>query len=802
MNINEANFTKYNYSVKLRKEYKQNSIIIICENNNNKKSYNTELNSESILFIKSLDELFQILYEWFKGNNSFIKENNDEIIIEVNDKNKNVLISLSLKEDNSNTTISTDKNNYDGGSESGVENFGQPFSDSISSIQKTTESKYKLDMSISNLSILIFIPNIEILNNSYTSDLNNLFNSIQSKNYKGKKLNELTDLLKLCLLKKISSDLMRDNNLQNLLKPELMNILTKLDENIHLTGYSYENLETMINEKKIYNIISYSNYLNNLDNSILNIHIIKYLLSLTNEKKKDNKNYWYSLSLFQEFNEHFENAFIKDLKNCYFDYSLVSINCVLSDSQEENQKRNTEYEKKKILYHYSDINPISKTFYDKLDISNTSQDENKFYDNFEYFAFNSLKKDKKEKRKIIPINSTFSFIVSETFFPEELISNAYGYCNQLSLNNENTVLTQSEIHPVVFEDENLKQKNKSLGYCYTIKEKSQILPLYTVTLKRNEYFALHRDPNFNEKNEHAQFLKNIQRKNLNIFDINIYYESSTEEALEFILKRKYNNVILITNVGPNLEGKRFVDIVRKILGFDVLVLFFSHNKKHLDWIKDYNNSFFTDNTDYYREFITNFNENGLKALQKKLEKENSINFKNYIDSIDFPNRKEKGNFSSLNFHCKNFKKGYFKIGNNYLYMNLEGNVSIKPEKCKWTITILRSDITLLSNGFYLDVIEDTEKVKGNKHMVIWEFEKNDNNYKFFIKNKDKNIDRVLSIQKEEIKLTKIFDRKILGENETFIFEDALEDCLEDESYLSENIESAEDSLILNSNMTL
>ena len=286
MNINKANFTKYNYSVKLRKEYKQNSIIIICENNNNKKSYNTELNSESILFIKSLDELFQILYEWFKGNNSFIKENNDEIIIEVNDKNKNVLISLSLKEDNSNTTISTDKNNYDGGSESGVENFGQPFSDSISSIQKTTESKYKLDMSISNLSILIFIPNIEILNNSYSSDLNNLFNSIQSKNYKGKKLNELTDLLKLCLLKKISSDLMRDNNLQNLLKPELMNILTKLDENIHLTGYSYENLETMINEKKIYNIISYSNYLNNLDNSILNIHIIKYLLSLTNEKKK------------------------------------------------------------------------------------------------------------------------------------------------------------------------------------------------------------------------------------------------------------------------------------------------------------------------------------------------------------------------------------------------------------------------------------------------------------------------------------------------------------------------------------
>ena len=354
---------------------------------------------------------------------------------------------------------------------------------------------------------------------------------------------------------------------------------------------------------------------------------------------------------------------------------------------------------------------------------------------------------------------------------------------------------------VIIEDENLKQKNKSLGYYYTIKEKNQILPLYSITLKRNEYFVLHRDQNLNGENEHSQFLRNIQNKNHDIFDINIYYESSTEEALDFLLKRKYNKVILITNVGPNLEGKRFVDIVRKIYGFELLVLFFSHNKKHLEWIKNYNNCLFTDNIDYYREYITNFNDIGLKALKEKLEKELPIQFKFTFDCISFTNYKSKLTFSSLNFKCEHFRQGYFKNGNNYLYMSKEGNVSIKPEKSKWTITLLDFEITLFSNGFYLDIIEGTEKVKGSKNMVIWGFDTKDkDNYNFFIKSKD-NKNRILSIEKGEIKVTKAFFGKIFGENETFIFDDSLEDGLKDITNLSENIESVDETIFFNPNIS-
>ena len=790
----EANFTKGNYLISIIKEYKQNSILINCENKNDKKNYIAEYNSESIikLFGKSLDEQFSLLYKIINDNNNYnIKEKNNKIIIKVDDKNQNFIIKLLLlKNDNSktNTIINADKNNY--------ESFSI---DSLSSIQKGTESEKLINISNSNYYIQLYIPFYENLNNSYENDFKLLlYNSILLEEYKGKILNNLTGLLELCFLKKISLDLLKQNNMQKLLMPELMNILSKIDEYIHITSYSNRNLETMIKEKKIFNILSYSNYLKNLGDSVLDINILKHLLNLTYEKKTENEILWHYLLFFQEHNEHFEKAFTEDLKNCYFDYSLVSMNYVLSENLEENHKRNLEVKKKKILYHYSEIEPISKIFHERLGISNNlSQDEASFYDNFEFFSFNPKKNNKKEKRKIIPTDSTFSFIASEVFFKEESIS----ISNESNLSDIN----ENEIHLVTFPDENLKQKHKSLGYCYPIKEKSRIFPICTITLKRNEFFVLHMDTNFNKENEHSQFLRNIQNQNSNnIFDINIYYESSTEEALKFLLKRKYNKLILITNVGKNLEGKRFVNIVRKIFGFDVLVLFFSHNKNHLKWLKNYNNCLFTDNINYYNEFITNFNEKGLKNLKEKLEKELSIQFKIFtFDFILFSNYKSQGTFSSLNFKCEYLRQGYFKNGNNYLYMNKEGNISLEHKKCEWTLTLLDNEITLLSNGFYLGVIEDTDKVKGIKHMVIWGFDiKNRDQYNFFTKNNNNMNESILSVEGNEIKVTKTFPGKNIEENETFIFYDSLEEGKDYGSYLSDEIDNLEDTVSFNKNISL
>ena len=66
-------------------------------------------------------------------------------------------------------------------------------------------------------------------------------------------------------------------------------------------------------------------------------------------------------------------------------------------------------------------------------------------------------------------------------------------------------------------------------------------------------------------------------------------ENSFEKALEIILRKKYNKIILISNIGLDLSGKRFIEVARKILNFPVIGLFFSSNLDHLKWIKDFPN---------------------------------------------------------------------------------------------------------------------------------------------------------------------------------------------------------------------
>ena len=54
---------------------------------------------------------------------------------------------------------------------------------------------------------------------------------------------------------------------------------------------------------------------------------------------------------------------------------------------------------------------------------------------------------------------------------------------------------------------------------------------------------------------------------------NIYPCQSSEEALNLIKRKKYNKIILISNVGKNDEGIKFVSEARKIIGNNVIVLF-------------------------------------------------------------------------------------------------------------------------------------------------------------------------------------------------------------------------------------
>ena len=62
-----------------------------------------------------------------------------------------------------------------------------------------------------------------------------------------------------------------------------------------------------------------------------------------------------------------------------------------------------------------------------------------------------------------------------------------------------------------------------------------------------------------------------------------------------------------------------MEIARQILGFNTLVLFFSKNKKHFSWLENFPNALFTDNIDFFKDYIMNYNEKGLLDLREKIE---------------------------------------------------------------------------------------------------------------------------------------------------------------------------------------
>ena len=121
------------------------------------------------------------------------------------------------------------------------------------------------------------------------------------------------------------------------------------------------------------------------------------------------------------------------------------------------------------------------------------------------------------------------------------------------------------------------------------------------------------------ENDFSNFLKERQLFIYKYAKMNAYFVSSTEKALEIIKRKRFNKIILISSIGLDLSGKKFVEIARQILGFNVVVLFFSQNKKHFSWLQSFPNALYTNDANFYKEYIMNYNNNGLLNLKNKIE---------------------------------------------------------------------------------------------------------------------------------------------------------------------------------------
>ena len=124
-----------------------------------------------------------------------------------------------------------------------------------------------------------------------------------------------------------------------------------------------------------------------------------------------------------------------------------------------------------------------------------------------------------------------------------------------------------------------------------------------------------------------------------------------------MLRRKVLEQI-VSNIGQDLGGKKFVDEARKIIGNDVVVLFSAYDEEHLKWVKDYKNAIFSNEAyffeDYLKCFSENFSESEIKKniinLKEKVESHYDIKF-NFDDNfLKYPNFKDSGKYSDLSFN--------------------------------------------------------------------------------------------------------------------------------------------------------
>ena len=783
----------------------------------------TDLNNKNIK-CRTINDAMIIFDTFFKRKQISVKEINDfEIILIINNFTNNYYnnyILLNLKLDSNNIT------NYLRSNES--QNLSY-----FSNINISKIGSYNSSSNINNpINISKNQPLIELskkpnnARNTITSLINQIDYSLmiirflKARNDENQK-KDLKGLLKLCLLKKLSfflNDLEDIKEIRSYCLKDISYIFKEIREYIHLFEEE-KNLKIIIKAKKAFNILLYSYYLDDIE---ISSDIINLLInSLNNEQKNEINNYWKALSKYEEYND-FEEQFNKDLKNSHFDFSLISLNILERDNPEDYKinKNKCKHMKKKLVYHTSKIDIDSLKDGYKLKYPKESLYGMGIYssDTIDYIASYC---SNEKKGDIISVNSFFSFIASEIYYDEsklKIIENMnystkaldhYPSYNELKLHYPEKMVEPNGIHYKKIEKNDIfksfnnncfKEKNKFLGNEYIITEKNQIFPLFNLTLKRNEYFVLHRDPNFKGNNEFSTFLNNLKQYN-KAFDMNFYYESSTEEALKFLLKRKYNKVILITSIGKDLSGKRFVEIARKILGFNIIVLFVSNNTSHFHWIKDFPNCLYTNELDIYHEYITNFNEEGLKELREKVIEKYQIKLKEFtFDFMLFPYYINNNSyiFSNLDFKNIYIRSVHIKMRNGkYLCMEDNGKVNIGLTPCVWDITLFNTEITLFSNGFYLHFDKkynknnkNKEKVIGYKYMSYWHFYKKDEFYYFMKKNEGSKNNYILSIEGGNIikvKKSKIKNNNNLFEdNESFQLIDAYED-INRNSFISDKI---------------
>ena len=497
--------------------------------------------------------------------------------------------------------------------------------------------------------------------NNFDMEIDIKFFKIDKNKFNGKNNIDLHGLLKLCLLKEIA--ITDEFTYFTGLPKEISNIITILKNGKIEYNEVKEGILEILKKIKGGNIINFSNYVDSLINQK---DINKYLIPKLNYSKNQIAYIQNCLGKYVEYSKRFEEEFERAKKKSVFEYSIISATIIEREDIDKFDKNREDCPNRvdRVLFHGTCYGAISEILTDMFNISKYSAQHGEGV----YFTEDldscwiygsqekSNNKDTSERRNLdIPkVGQYLSFIASAVYYNDKKKKRVYNSEYTPGKNEMNYAFAGMKYLETITTPE--PDKSKFYGTEFVINDTNQICPFMSFKLKRDEYCIIWRDNNFSKNpvynNEFdsvfKQFLKERMEYINKMAKFNVYACETSEEALILIKRKKYNKIILISNIGSDKAGKTFIENARKIIGSDVVVLFNAYSIYHLDWVKDFPNAFFSNEPKFYEDYLDCFygkNEKECKSsllkLKKNIEEYYNVAFKFDDKFLYYPHFEDK-----------------------------------------------------------------------------------------------------------------------------------------------------------------
>ena len=442
-----------------------------------------------------------------------------------------------------------------------------------------------------------------------------------------------------------------------------------VDENIMDLSKEENKMEIA---RKILEISNKNN--NNDDTNILQLaseikikdleKFIKKLSSDANEQENNQKIFINRLKYNKLFDEEVEKA----LRNSVFEYKIIHIFVVYKDDRLYNiEKKKCKNRVQKLLFHGTNIDAVTGILSSQF-IDARFHFIGKgvyFTDSLDYASYYA----RKEGFGTIPhVGETFNVVGSEIYYDQTKLEKAYDRSQEEDKVDKNAVrCAYANCMAGIMSRIELDGYNRFKGTEFLITEKSQILPLYGITLKRVEYLIIWRDINFDPNNLNdfpqqdfllmQEFHRKIRAFTSRDISAKIYRMLNDEDALSLLKRKKYNKIIIITN-GYN-EGQNFILKARDIIGANTIAAVSCFDVgKHIEWVKKMENVLLLNGQEFHEKFFDCAKRNDV-YLYEELRNEIIQYYQEQIPGFNlneptgnlfnFPNFKENGSFCELIF---------------------------------------------------------------------------------------------------------------------------------------------------------